>query len=132
MDSALIDSNENQILIIEEDPMLGKVLVHSLENLGMDVSKTSEPELAMSLIEKKPPSLVIADIQDLNSSMDLLDEIGNQDQTELILLRSERLEDKLRSRLKPSEVIYKPFDTRFVCRRVLNLLSKKKKGDECS
>jgi DNA-binding response OmpR family regulator len=114
---------DRQILVIEDDPMLGKVLVHSLENLGVSVISIDEPDEAIELIMRISPSLVIIDMEDTNPKIDILEEIRNLTQSDLLLLRSERLDKTMRTRLQPKEVIYKPFDTRFVCRRVLDLLS---------
>jgi DNA-binding response OmpR family regulator len=119
----VLEKQDRQILIIEDDPMLGKALARSLENLGVSVISIDEPADAVELIMQVSPSLVIVDMEDSNPQMDIYEEIRNRTQTDLLLLRSERLHGAMRTKLQPKEVIYKPFDTRFVCRRVLDLLS---------
>ena len=119
-----------QILVIEDNPLLEQVLIHSLKNIGVDVLATETPEDAIQEIEQRSPSLVIYDTEKSNPAAEIVEAINNHPKTELLILHSGRLSDQDRKKLQPKEVIYKPFDTRFVCRRVIDLLSKNKSRKE--
>ena len=111
------------ILIVEDDPQLCKLMVHSIENLGIPVLTSDKADEAIEIYQQETPDLVILDMEGETPHMNIADAISDQNQSEIVLLRSTRLDDELRSKLQPTEVIYKPFDTRYLCRRIVEIIS---------
>ncbi len=111
------------ILIVEDDPQLCKLMVHSIENLGIPVLTSDKADEAIEIYQQETPDLIILDMEGETPHMNIADAISDQNQSEIVLLRSTRLDDELRSKLQPTEVIYKPFDTRYLCRRIVEIIS---------
>lgn len=123
MESAAVNGQDLLILIIEDDPQLRKVLLHSIKNLGIPVLSTNKTNLTIELFYLKSPDLVILDLEDEPPELNLVEALRDQDDTAVLLLSSNRISDELRSKIQPKEVIYKPFDTRYLCRRIVALVS---------
>lgn len=111
------------VLIVEDDPQLRKVLLHSIKNLGIPVLSSNKVNEAIELCHLKSPDLVILDLEEERPQLNFVEALRHQDDAEVILLSSNRLSNELRSKIQPKEVIYKPFDTRYLCRRIIELLS---------
>lgn len=123
MDTVSKNSQDLLILIVEDDPQLRKVMLHSIKNLGIPVLSSNKANEAIELCRLRSPDLVILDLEDERPQLNIVEALRHQDGAAVVLLRSNRLDDDLRSKIKPKEVIYKPFDTRYLCRRVVELLS---------
>lgn len=120
------EDNGNQdrpILILEDDKKLCLVMVRAIENLGYPVLSTSNPAEAKQLIDNQAPNLVIVGLEDEKPSRSIFEKIKQSDEVDLLLLRTDRLDTKTRRVVQPIEVVYKPFDTRYLCRRIEDLLS---------
>ena len=120
------DHNGNQdrpILILEDDKKLCRVMVRAIENLGYPVLSTSSPAEATQLIDNEEPNLVIVGLEDERPSRSVFELIKQRDKVDLLLLRTDRLDSQTRRAVQPVEVVYKPFDTRYLCRRIEDLLS---------
>lgn len=120
------DHNGNQdrpILILEDDKKLCRVMVRAIENLGYPVFSTSSPAEATQLIDNEEPNLVIVGLEDEKPSRSIFVKIKQREEVDLLLLRSDRLDSQTRREVQPVEVVYKPFDTRYLCRRIEDLLS---------
>lgn len=120
------EHNGNQdrpILILEDDKKLCRVMVRAIENLGFPVLSTNNPAEAAQMIDKEHPNLVIVGLEEEIPNRPIFEKIKKQDEVDLLLLRSDRLDTQTRQEVQPIEVVYKPFDTRYLCRRVEDLLS---------
>lgn len=120
------DHNANQdrpILILEDDKKLCRVMVRAIENLGYPVLSTNNPAEATQLIDNEEPNLVIVGLEDEKPSRSIFEKIKQREEVDLLLLRSDRLDSQTRREVQPVEVVYKPFDTRYLCRRIEDLLS---------
>ncbi|HDS00400.1 MAG TPA: response regulator [candidate division Zixibacteria bacterium] len=116
-------NQDRPILILEDDKKLSRVMVRAIENLGFPVLSTSNPAEATKLIEDEGPNLVIVGLENENAGRSIFKKIKQQDEVDLLLLRSDRLDTQTRREVQPTEVVYKPFDTRYLCRRIEDLLS---------
>jgi len=123
MGSVSKNSQELLILIVEEDPQLRRVMLHSIKNLGFPVLSSNKANEAIELCRLKSPDLVILDLEDDRPKLNFIEALRHQDDTAVVLLSSSRISDELRSKIQPEEVIYKPFDTRYLCRRIVELVS---------
>lgn len=123
METVSNNSQDLLILIVENDPQLRKVMLHSIKTLGFPVLSSNKAKEAIELCRLKSPDLVILDLEDELPQLNIVEALRHQNGGAVILLRSNRLGDDLRSKIKPNEVIYKPFDTRYLCRRIVELLS---------
>ena len=110
-------------MILEDDKKLCLVMVRAIENLGYPVLSTSNPAEAKQLIDNQAPNLVIVGLEDEKPSRSIFEKIKQSDEVDLLLLRTDRLDTKTRRVVQPIEVVYKPFDTRYLCRRIEDLLS---------
>lgn len=116
--------HEDQVVLLSNSNLrLNKVLSASLRTLGINVQTASDPDEIEGIVKHISPSLFLADLDGKISPLQLRETIYQHPDAKLILLLSERLDDQVRVQLEPDQVIYKPFDTRFVCRMVMDLLS---------
>ena len=116
-------SQDRPILILEDDKKLCRVMVRAIENLGYPVLSTNNPAEATQLIDTKDPNLVIVGFENEKPSRPIFEKIKERDEIDLLLLRTDRLDSQTRRAVQPIEVVYKPFDTRYLCRRIEDLLS---------
>ncbi|MEJ2757752.1 MAG: response regulator [Anaerolineales bacterium] len=123
MESVSENSQDLFILIVEDDPQLRKVMLHSIKNLGIPVLSSNRANEAIELCQLKSPDLVILDLEDERPQLNFVEALRHQDDAGVVLLSSNRISDELRSKIQPEEVIYKPFDTRYLCRRIVELVS---------
>lgn len=120
------------ILVVEDDPEVGRVLAHALERLGYRVSVTTNAAEARSSVARARPSLVVADVMlpGGTSGADLAAEIGRSHPGLPVLFVSGFSPDFLQANCRlpaDADVLLKPFESAELARRVRALLDRAKR-----
>jgi DNA-binding response OmpR family regulator len=116
-----------QVLIIEHNPALRKVMEISLEQAGVRVTAVGMHAQALEMLQLNLPEVFILDIDLPDGDPDKLmttfrEHQGGKNGTVMISTVN-RLEDKWRREHRPDSVIYKPFDMRYFVRKILSLIN---------
>lgn len=123
------------VLLIESTNSLRKVIAASLKQLGVRVLEAPDAARARNLlqVQRKAPDVIVVEL-DLPEGANgkLIERYRKRDPDSpsdppghgrVLLTTTHRPEDDWRRKYMPDVVVYKPFDVRFLCRRVLGLLS---------
>jgi len=115
------------VLLVEPDPQLRRVIAASLEQRGLRVLQATDSGFAIRLLEREDPELLILDLQPSPSTNRLvqtyLDRPPDGDESRPILVTTlDRPDKRWLDEFKPDAVIYKPFDVRYLYRRVMQSL----------
>ncbi|MFN2235649.1 MAG: hypothetical protein ACK2U1_15590 [Anaerolineales bacterium] len=119
--------NKPQVLILEHDLALRKVMEISLEQAGVRVSAVGLHTSALEMLQQNAPEVFILDIDSRDGNPEKLltayrDHKNGRNGTVMISTVN-RLEDKWRRKHRPDSVIYKPFDMRFFVKKILSLIN---------
>jgi CheY-like chemotaxis protein len=52
-----------RVLVVDDDPVLGRLAVRMRRDMGLDASATTSPKEALGLARRSRPDLVLADVQ---------------------------------------------------------------------
>jgi len=117
------------VLLVEPDHQLRRVIAASLEQKGLRVLQAGDTHLAIRLLEREHPELLILDLNPSPGTDRLLEayledgESVEDDKTRPILITTlDRPDKQWLQEIKPDAVIYKPFDVRYLYRRVMESL----------
>jgi DNA-binding response OmpR family regulator len=118
------------VLLVETDHQLRRVIAASLELKGLRVLQASDTGFAMRLLEREDPELMILDLNPSIATEQLvqafLDEDGQMSADErprpILITTLDRPDKQRLQEIKPEAVIYKPFDVRYLYRRVMESL----------
>jgi DNA-binding response OmpR family regulator len=115
------------ILLVEPDHQLRRVIAASLEQQGLRVLQASDTRFALSLLEREDPELLILDLRPSDSIDRLVevyldDEIDDAKNRPILITTLDRPDKRWLQEIKPDAVIYKPFDVRYLYRRVMESL----------
>lgn len=115
-----------QVLILEHDPALRKVMEISLEQAGIRVAAVGMYANAVEILRQNVPDVFILDIDlpdgDLDKLMITYREHQYGKNGTVMISTVNRLEDKWRREHRPDSVIYKPFDMRYFVRKIISLV----------
>lgn len=110
-----------EILIIDDDKMISKLLEISISNIGYQVHKTFDGEAGLRLARKNDYALIILDITlpKLNG-IEVCKRIRTQKQTPIIMLtgKTDELDKVLSLELGADDYVTKPFGIRELTARV--------------
>ncbi len=127
-DKENLDS-KSQVLIIEHDPALRKIMEISLEQAGVRVEAVSRYANALQILQQEPPKVFIVDFDLRDGDPGRLITAYRQhpkgNDGTVMVSTAHRLEDEWRREHRPDSVIYKPFDIRYLIRKIF-LLTKNK------
>jgi DNA-binding response OmpR family regulator len=120
--------SKSQVLIIEHDAALRKIMEISLEQVGVSVEAVSEYAYALEILQQDAPEVFILDIDLRDGVPEKLiaayREHPNGRNGTVMISTANRLEDKWRREHRPDSVIYKPFDMRYLVRKIISLINK--------
>ncbi|HUF37942.1 MAG TPA: hypothetical protein VMN57_05415 [Anaerolineales bacterium] len=110
------------LLLLERDSELRRSVRLALEGDGVEVWSAPDAVRAREILAQRSPDLIVLDHENLAEHLGPLiaQYRGDGDGKGGIVLvtTARRIEDGWRLRHRPDFVIYKPFDVRFLCRRV--------------
>jgi len=115
----------HSILLFEHDPGLRKSIALSLQQNGIQVIEARDNVEALEILKHEPFTVFVLDHDSSTHCGSLIqafreyspDHTGN-----VLVISMERLEDQWRQKYRPDVVIYKPFDIRYLYRRIKNLI----------
>ncbi|MEJ2010867.1 MAG: hypothetical protein P8X64_01435 [Anaerolineales bacterium] len=118
------------VLLIEPDHQLRRVIAATLEQKGLRVLQASDSGFAIRLLEREDPELMILDLnpsvatdQLIAAFLDEDDNLPADEKSRPILITTLDRPDKQQlQEINPEAVIYKPFDVRYLYRRVMESL----------
>jgi DNA-binding response OmpR family regulator len=125
------DANGTEtVLLVEPDHQLRRVIAVSLEQKGLRVLQASDTGFAIRLLEREDPELLILDLKPCAGTDRLVqaylddenDENLAQRNRPILVTTLERPDKSWLQEFKPDAVIYKPFDVRYLYRRVMESL----------
>ena len=119
-----------RIVLCEADSGLRRSIALSLKHLGLDVWDSLEPGAACDLVLSGRADLFILDqdalIDEPDNICDRIREYRQDSGLRLLVTATQRVGEAWRSKIQPDAVLYKPYDVRFLYRRIVELLEIKK------
>ena len=125
MISSMKSPRAEQILVVDDEPMVREVVVAYLEREGFKVVEAASGAAALKQIEQSRPDLVVLDVMlpELDG-FSVLKELRGQDDIPVILLtaRTEEPDRVLGLELGADDYVVKPFSPRELVARVRSVL----------
>ena len=127
---------QGSLLIVEDDPMIGSLLVTQLEREGHDVALATAGEEAMKMFESWQPDMVLSDVQLPGmSGFEVCRHIKSSESTRLIPVVLMTGHDARQHRLEgivagADDFLAKPYDVQELKARVQSLLRLKRYTDD--
>jgi DNA-binding response OmpR family regulator len=123
-----IISKPTNLLLLERDPGLCKSIKLTLEQDGLDVWAVQETVDAEEILQERSPDILVLDhenlAEDLGQLIALYRAKSEAEAGIVLVTTARRIDDSWRIEYKPDLVIYKPFDVRFLSRRIKSLSDK--------
>jgi DNA-binding response OmpR family regulator len=113
------------LLLLERDPGLRRSVKLTLELDGLDVWDVEDETGAREVLSTRSPDVLVLDHENLAEHLGDLIERYRKDCAEkgiVLVTTARRIDDSWRTRYEPDLVVYKPFDVRFLCRRIKSLI----------
>lgn len=121
-ESAPHEDPRGTVLLLESEPSLRRVVSLSLRQRGYQVLEAADSEAANELLEADKPDLLILELDHPHGENGRLIELYRENnegaEGAVLLTTTHRPEESWRFRYRPDAVLYKPFDIRYLCRRV--------------
>jgi DNA-binding response OmpR family regulator len=117
------ESDRTRILLLEGERRLRKAIVMSLKQLDIEIEEAPDAREARVLLEENPaPDILIVDLDfPEGKNSELIDLFRQKDGSEkkiVLVTTTERPKDKWRQSYHPDMILYKPFDIRYLIRRI--------------
>ena len=114
------------ILVLERDVELRRSIALSLEQNGLQVFEAGDDAQAFEVLEREALALLVIDRDSALRCEQVIKAFrkkSRRSSRRVLLITMERLEDVWRQRFRPDAVIYKPFDIRYLYRRIARLMA---------
>jgi two-component system phosphate regulon response regulator PhoB len=117
------ETERTRILLLEGERRLRKAIVMSLKQLDVEIEEAPDAQEARVLLEDNPaPDILIVDLdypEAKNSELiDLFRQKDGDEKRIVLVTTTERPKDKWRQSYHPDMILYKPFDIRYLIRRI--------------
>ncbi len=112
------------VLLLETESSLRKVVAASLQQLGLRILEAEDAAAARQHLQDEAPDLFVLEFDPPSGENGALIEAYREHSEEgaVVLTTTERPKDDWRQRYQPEAVVYKPFDVRYLSRRVRHLI----------
>jgi DNA-binding response OmpR family regulator len=115
------------ILLVEPDSDLCKVIAASLRIYEWRVIQATSPSSATEKLGEGDVDVLLLGMgASPESNSELVEAYRQADHEQgagmVLLMTSQRIQEYWRERLRPDAVIYKPFDMRYLCQRIAQLI----------
>ncbi|MGD2156924.1 MAG: response regulator [Anaerolineales bacterium] len=113
------------VLLLEQEDSLRRVIVLTLKQMGMKVLEASDAPSARKYLKNHNPDLFVLNFDHPSGKngnlINLYREKTGVDQGGVLLTTTQRPDDNWRELYKPDIVVYKPFDIRYLVKRITTL-----------
>ena len=115
---------KKRILVVDDEPGIGKMLRIKLSLEGYDVSTTTSGAEAIELVKERPPDIMLLDVlmPDV-TGMDVVDSVRTFSQVPIIIFTARPEIAKFALKLGANDYIAKPFDPDLLLGKIRLLLS---------
>lgn len=115
------------ILLQETDSDLRKIIAMSLKQKGLRVLQAETADEASAILDDKYPDILMLDLDlpygSCGTVIERYRKRSDGERSGAILLTTDRRPgDEWRKRYRPDAVIYKPYDIRYLLRRICSLM----------
>ncbi len=114
-----------RVLLFERDPGLRKSIAVTLMQAGIQVHEAHDAASARSILETAAPDMFLVEHHSASRTAGQLIEFfrrrGLGKGRAVLVTTTRRVEDSWRRQFRPDVVLYKPFDIRYLCRRINSL-----------
>lgn len=119
--------NEKSALLVESNYHLRQVIAASLENKSWRVLEASTGEFAEELLAREKPDVLIVEyLPKSEADSAIIDAFRDEaDKGHVVLTVLERPNNSWIMKQQPDMVIYKPFDVRYLERRMDDMIQEK-------
>lgn len=116
-------SEKPTVLLVEGDDGLRRILAASLEAIDVHVLQAVDVKRGWEmLIMSSPDVLVIERDFPFGNNGKLIDAYREHTHNPVVVTTTHRLDDIWRESYQPDATLYKPFDTRLLCKVITSLL----------
>jgi len=126
-------TDNEQILVVDDEPMVREVVVAYLEREGFHVDEAGTGRAALKCIEESPPDLIVLDVMLPEiDGFSVLTELRRKRDIPVILLtaRTEETDRVLGLELGADDYVVKPFSPRELVARVRSVLRRSSATDK--
>jgi DNA-binding response OmpR family regulator len=119
------DFRNQEILLFEREQYLRKAIFLCLQELGINVIEAVDIDQARRVIEIKKPDIFILDLGfPIGEESSLIETFRAEcgDNKPVIVTTIDRPADLWRKKYLPDTILYKPFDVRYLVKRVRMIL----------
>jgi DNA-binding response OmpR family regulator len=113
---------QKTVLLLEREASLRRVISVTLKQLGIKVWEAADASSARETLKNHTPDIFVLelDLPDINNGelIDLYRDRTGDTHGVVFLTTTQRPDDNWREEYQPDLVVYKPFDIRYLCRRI--------------
>jgi DNA-binding response OmpR family regulator len=125
----MVDVKKKRILVVDDEPRIGKVLCVKLSLSGYEVITTTSGAEAIELARTKEPDIILLDILMPGiTGMDVLDRVRTFSQVPIIVFTGRSEIGQSAIKLGANDCIAKPFDPDLLIRKIESVITASKTG----
>ncbi len=110
---------KRRVLVVDDDPGIGRVLRINLGLSGYDVITTTSGAEAINLVRTTKPDIVLLDVvMDDVTGLDVLDQVRNFSQVPVIMFTGRAEVASLAVKIGANDSIAKPFDPELLVEKI--------------
>jgi DNA-binding response OmpR family regulator len=118
---------KGSLLLVEPDAELRKAVAVCLRENGWHILPAKNSDEACRILELDTPEILVLGMESSSDRQGLVIEKFREGRVEgrrgsVVIATGQRLEDSWRHKYRPDAVIFKPFDIRYLSRRISRLL----------
>jgi DNA-binding response OmpR family regulator len=119
-------NRQGSVLLVEPDAELMRAVSICLEENGWRILPAVDPDEACRILEQETPEILLMGMESLPDRQGRVIEKFRERQADgrrgsVLVATNQRLEDTWRHKYHPDVVIFKPFDIRYLSRRISRL-----------
>jgi DNA-binding response OmpR family regulator len=125
----MVDAKKKLILVVDDEPIIGKVLRVKFSLSGYEVITTTSGAEAIELARTKEPDIILLDILMPGiTGMDVLDRVRTFSQVPIIVFTGRSEIGQSAMKLGANDCIAKPFDPDLLIRKIESVIITSKTG----
>jgi two-component system OmpR family response regulator len=126
-------NRQSSLLLVETDAELRRAVTFCLKENGWRILPAGDLEEACRILERETPEILVLDMESPPDRQGMVIEKFREQQADgrrgsVLIATDQRLEEAWRHKYQPDVVVFKPFDVRYLHRRILRLLQEMAAG----